>query len=91
MSINIRSCILFSIFSFQRQKFCVKISMAWAEMCFYLQPQIKPHIVAWKKTAFSEIKTIRVPLLLDENVKYLSDAILSLLREVLLVPDPSSP
>ena len=65
--------------------------MACAEMCFYLQPQIKPHIMAWKKTAFSEIKTIRVPLLLDENVKYLSDAILSLLREVLLVPDPSSP
>ena len=65
--------------------------MACAEICFYLQPQIKPQIMAWKKNCFSEIKTIRVPLFLDENVKYLSDAILSLLREVLLVPDPSFP
>ena len=65
--------------------------MACAEMCFYLQPQIKPQIMAWEKKCFSEIKTIRVPLFFDENVKYLSDAILSLLREVLLVPDPSFP
>ena len=65
--------------------------MAWAEMRIFLQLQIKPQIMAWKKNCLSEIKAIRVPVFLDENVKYLSDAILSLLREVLLVPDPSSP
>ena len=43
-----------------------------------------------EKKCCSEIKTIRVPLFLDENVKYLSDAILSLLRNVLLIPYPSS-
>ena len=90
MSINIR-CSIVQYFYLSTIEVLCKNQYGLRRDVFLCSTSDKASDHGVEKNCFSEIKTIRVPLFLDENVKYLSDAILSLLREVLLVPDPSFP
>lgn len=90
MSINIRSCIV-QYFYLSTTEILCKNQYGLGRDVFLSATSDKASDYGEEKNCFSEIKTIRVPLFLDENVKYLSDAILSLLRDVLLIPYPSSP
>jgi len=90
MSINIRSCIVQYFYLSTTELLCQN-QYGLGRDAFLSATSDEASDYGVEKNCFSEIKTIWVPLFMDENVKYLSDAKLSLLREVVLVLDPSFP
>ena len=87
MSLNIRSYIVQYFFYLSTTVVLCKNQCGLGRDVFLSATSHKASDYGVEKDYFSEMGTIRVQLFLDENAKYLSNVILSLLREVLLVPD----